>query len=116
MAAKSGKANYIPSRGDFIWLQFDPQAGYEQAGHRPALVLSPIVYNQRTGLLIACPITSQIKGYPFEVEVAEPSIKGVILTDQVKNLDWRQREARFIATAGPHTIATVLEKIAVLLD
>ena len=88
---------YVPRRGDAIWLNFNPQSGHEQAGRRPALVLSPENYNLKTGLAVLCPITSQIKGYPFEVEL--PSglpVKGAILADQVKSLDWRAREAALI--------------------
>ena len=109
-------AGYTPDRGDYIWLEFDRQSGHEQSGRRPALVLSPWSYNQKTGLLIACPITSQVKGYPFEVEVAEPSLGGVILADQVKSLDWRARRASLIGKSGPHTITAVLTKITLLFD
>src|SRR5438067_4938950 len=85
---------YVPERGDVVWLAFDPQAGHEQAGRRPAIVLSPAVYNGRSGLALCCPITSQVKGYPFEVAIPPGlSIAGVILADQVKSLDWRARRA-----------------------
>jgi mRNA interferase MazF len=91
------KPVYIPRRGDAVWLNFNPQSGHEQAGHRPALVLSPEEYNRKTGLAIFCPITSQVKGYPFEVKLpAGLPVTGVILADQVKSLDWQVREAALI--------------------
>ena len=86
---------YVPARGDLVWLEFNPQAGHEQAGHRPALVLSPQEYNRRVGLALVCPVTSQVKGYPFEVVL--PSglpISGAVLSDQMKSLDWKARRAR----------------------
>jgi mRNA interferase MazF len=82
----------VPEAGDVVWLEFDPQAGHEQAGHRPAVVLSPANYNGRTGLMVCCPLTTQIKGYPFEVLLASQS-GSAVLSDQVKNLDWRARRA-----------------------
>ena len=88
-----GRASaYVPDRGDLVWLDFDPQAGREQAGRRPALVLSPKAYNQKVGLALLCPITSQVKGYPFETAIP-PGLKvsGVVLADHVKNMDWRVR-------------------------
>jgi mRNA interferase MazF len=94
---------YVPDRGDIVWLQFNPQSGHEQSGKRPALTLSPKTYNQKVGLAIFCPITSQEKGYPFEVKVRSSKISGVILADQVKSLDWRKREAEFIVKA-PSTV------------
>ena len=91
------KPVYIPRRGDAIWLNFNPQSGHEQAGRRPALVLSPEEYNRKTGLAIFCPITSQVKGYPFEVKLpAGLPVTGVVLADQVKSLDWQVREASLI--------------------
>lgn len=83
---------YVPDAGDIVWLDFDPQVGHEQAGHRPALVLSPAVYNEKVGLMLCCPMTTQIKGYPFEVLIAgtRPS---AVLSDQIKSLDWRKRNA-----------------------
>ena len=91
------KTGYVPDRGDVIWLEFDPQAGHEQAGKRPAFVLSPKAYNERTGLMLCCPITSKIKGYTFEVLLPEGlEITGAILTDQIRNLDFQARNARFI--------------------
>ena len=88
---------YVPRRGDAVWLQFDPQAGSKQAGRRPAVVISPEVYNGRVGLMICCPITNQQKGYPFEVALPDGvGVTGVVLSDQVKSLDWRVRQADFI--------------------
>ena len=85
---------YVPERGDIVWITFNPQAGHEQAGRRPAVVLSPKAYNGKVGLALLCPITSQIKGYPFEVALPEGlPVGGVILSDQVKNLDWKARNA-----------------------
>jgi mRNA interferase MazF len=91
------KPVYIPRRGDAVWLNFNPQSGHEQAGRRPALVLSPEEYNRKTGLAIFCPITSQVKGYPFEVKLpAGLPVNGVVLADQVKSLDWQVRDAALI--------------------
>src|SRR5256885_16000123 len=88
---------YAPDQGDAVWVTFNPQAGHEQAGRRPALVLSPSAYNRKVGLAILCPITNQIKGYPFEIRIPEGlKVTGTILSDQVKNLDWKARQAEFI--------------------
>ena len=107
---------YAPDRGDFVWLEFNPQAGHEQAGHRPALVISPGAYNRRVGLALCCPITSQVKGYPFEVAlpVGVP-VAGVVLSDQVKSLDWRARKAKRIGKASAAVIDEVLGKLATLV-
>ncbi|MGH9421802.1 MAG: endoribonuclease MazF, partial [Thermoanaerobaculia bacterium] len=97
MKTRTRTRKYVPDRGDAVWLTFDPQAGHEQSGRRPALVLSPRIYNSRTGLAILCPVTTQIKGYPFEVSI--PSglpVSGVVLADQVRNLDWQARKASLI--------------------
>lgn len=108
---------YVPERGDVVWLQFTPQAGHEQSGHRPALVISPRPYNQKVGLALFCPITSSIKGYPFEVVFPEGhEISGAILSDQVKSLDWRVRNAKLISRAPEFVIDEVLAKILTLLD
>jgi mRNA interferase MazF len=108
---------YIPDRGDVVWLNFNPQAGHEQAGRRPALVLSPAAYNGKVGLAIVCPITSQVKGYPFEVEIpAGLSVRGVILSDQVKSLDWRMRQAEQIGQLPASTLSQVLQKLGALLE
>ncbi len=108
--------NYIPERGDLIWLNFTPQSGHEQAGKRPAIVLSPQKYNRKTGLLITCPITSKIKGYPFEVAVDGKNISGVVLSDQVKNFDWKTRKIIFIEKASNETLEKVQEKLLVLIQ
>ena len=108
---------YVPDRGDVVWITLNPQAGHEQAGRRPAVVLSPAAYNGRVGLAILCPITNQIKGYPFEV-VLPPSlaVMGAVLSDQVKSLDWRARTATFICALPPATIAEVLQKLNTLVS
>lgn len=108
---------YIPNRGDIIWLTFNPQAGHEQAGRRPALVLSPAAYNGKVGLAILCPITSQVKGYPFEVIVPENLlVHGAILSDQVKSLDWVARETDFACHLPPETLEEVMQKLNTLLS
>ena len=106
----------IPDRGDAVWIQFNPQAGHEQAGRRPALVLSPAAYNTKVGLAILCPITSQIKGYPFEVRVRGQRVEGVVLADQVKSLDWRVRQAEVIERLPDAVTAEVLHKLNTLLS
>jgi mRNA interferase MazF len=105
---------YVPEAGDIVWLQFDPQAGHEQAGHRPALVLSPARYNGPRGMMICCPMTSRIKGYPFEV-VESHDPPSVILADQVKSLDWRARRATRKGTISARAMAEVQAKIKALL-
>lgn len=108
---------YIPKRGDVVWITFTPQAGHEQAGRRPALVLSPAAYNEKVGLAILCPVTSQVKGYPFEVAIPDGlEVSGVILSDQVKNLDWRARQAELACKLPVGTVAEVLQKLSTLLD
>ena len=108
--------SYVPDTGDLVWLTFDPQAGREQRGRRPALVLSPRIYNQRTQLAIACPITSQVKGYPFEVPLPEGSpVEGVILSDHLKSLDWKTRRAEPAGSVDSATLAEVRERIRPLL-
>lgn len=108
---------YIPDRGDAVWLQFDPQAGHEQAGRRPALVLSPASYNGLVGLALLCPITNQIKGYPFEVRVPpDQPVTGVVLADQVKSLDWRVRRAEHICRLPEAVVLAVLQRLGALLD
>ncbi len=107
---------YVPDRGDIVWLQFNPQAGHEQAGHRPALVLSPASYNQLSGLMLCCPMTSHKKGYPFEVVVTDaPDQMSVVLADQVKSLDWKVRKAVKKGTASSDVIAETLSKLQALL-
>ena len=105
---------YVPDAGDIVWLQFDPQAGHEQAGHRPALVLTPAAYNGPRGMMICCPLTSRIKGYPFEVVVAEDP-PSVMLVDQVKSLDWRARRATHKGRVAADTLAEVQAKLRALL-
>lgn len=108
------RAPYIPDAGDIVWLQFDPQAGHEQAGHRPALVISPAAYNGKTGLMVCCPLTTRIKGYPFEVAIAgKPD--SVVLADQVKNLDWRARRARHKGRVSAAELAEVRAKLRALI-
>ena len=106
---------YIPDVGDIIWLEFDPQAGHEQAGHRPALVLTPAIYNRQTGLLICCPLTTKVKGYPFEVDIAGTP-QNVVLSDQIKSLDWRIRHAKFKGKINHRQLSEVKAKIATLLQ
>ena len=108
---------YLPDRGDAVWIMLNPQAGHEQVGRRPAVVLSPAAYNGRVGLAILCPITNQIKGYPFEV-VLPPglAVTGAVLSDQVKSLDWRARTATFICALPPAMIAEVLQKLTTLVS
>jgi mRNA interferase MazF len=107
---------YVPDRGDAIWLAFNPQTGHEQAGRRPALVLSPAAYNGRVGLLLCCPITTQIKGYPFEVGIPPGlPVSGVVLSDQIKSLDWQARRADFIVTLSQPVVDAVLGKLETLL-
>lgn len=107
---------YVPDRGDAIWLNFTPQAGHEQAGHRPALVLSPESYNRKAGLALLCPITSQEKGYPFEVSLSNvDEVHGVVLADQVKSLDWRERDAELIEEVPEALTREVISKVQALL-
>ncbi len=108
---------YIPDCGDIVWLTFTPQSGHEQAGRRPAVVISPLVYNEKTDLAIFCPITNQVKGYPFEVSIPENSgIDGVILSDQVKSLDWKSRKAEFICKLPKPSLEETMSKIRALLN
>ena len=107
---------YVPDRGHAVWMNFNPQAGHEQAGHRPALVISPASYNGRTGLALCCPITNQIKGYPCEVKIeGNPSISGVVLADQIKNLDWRVRGVKFVTVVDDSVLEEVVAKFEALL-
>ena len=106
---------YEPERGDVVWLTFNPQSGHEQAGRRPALILSPFAYNVKVGLAILCPITRKVKGYPFEVMLPDGMEVGVVLADQVKSLDWRTRKAEFICRLPKTTVDEVLQKLNTLL-
>jgi mRNA interferase MazF len=109
--------NYVPQCGDAVWITLNPQSGHEQAGRRPAVVLSPQNYNGKVGLAILCPITNQIKGYPFEVLLpAGLPVAGAILSDQVKSLDWRARNAELICALPNETISEVLQKLVTLLS
>ena len=111
---KSG--SYVPERGDIVWLNFTPQTGHEQRGKRPALILSPKIYNEKTSLCICVPITSKIKGYPFEIALTKGlEIQGVILSDQIKNMDFRAREVSFICTAPKNVLAKVQKNVQALL-
>lgn len=110
------KRRYVPKRGDVVWLSFQPQAGHEQRGRRPALVLSPAAYNGRVGLALFCPITSQVKGYPFEVTIpAGLTVSGAVLSDQVKSLDWRARQAEYVGRLPQAQVLEVLAKVGALL-
>jgi mRNA interferase MazF len=112
----SPPTGYVPDRGDAVWITFNPQAGHEQAGRRPALVLSPAAYNGKVGLAIFCPITSQIKGYPFEVLIpAGLAVAGAVLADQAKSLDWRARDTRRICVLPRPVVSEVLRRLATLL-
>jgi mRNA interferase MazF len=106
---------FVPNSGDIVWLEFSPQAGHEQAGHRPALVLSPAAYNSKTGTMLCCPITTQIKGYPFEVLIHAEGVSGAVLSDQVKNLDWKARKAKPKGKASVEELDEVRAKISSLL-
>ena len=107
--------SYVPDRGDIVWLNFTPQAGHEQRGTRPAIIISPKIYNKKTNLALCCPITSNIKGYPFEVVVRGKKIDGVILSDHLKNLDWKAREIKFIEKASTLVLTECIEKISTLI-
>ena len=109
-------AAYTPAQGDLVWLDFTPQAGHEQAGRRPGLVLSPKAYNKAVGLALICPVTRQAKGYPFEVPLPEGlPVAGVVLSDHLKSQDWRVRQAKWIATLDEATLAAVLHRARTLL-
>jgi mRNA interferase MazF len=107
--------SYIPDRGDIVWLNFSPQQGHEQTGIRPALILSPKNYNQSSKLMLTCPITSKIKQYPFEVRVRAKKIDGVVLADQVKNVDWSARNMTFVEKAPYEVLEQTQEFIEALL-
>ena len=115
MATRAPAHTYVPDTGDVVWLEFDPQAGHEQAGHRPALVLSPASYNGKTGLMVCCPLSSQIKRYPFEVVAQVDGRAGVVLADQVKSLDWRIRRAKKKGTLEEAVLSEVRAKVKALL-
>ena len=106
--------SYVPDAGEIVWISFSPQAGHEQAGHRPAVVLSPAAYNAKTSLMVCCPMTTQIKNYPFEVLVTSGG-PSAVLADQVKSLDWRKRRAKRKGTISPAELAEVRAKIRALI-
>jgi mRNA interferase MazF len=105
---------YVPDSGDIVWINFDPQAGHEQAGHHPAVVLSPAAYNTKTSLMLCCPMTTQIKNYPFEVLISGPT-RSAVLADQMKSLDWRRRRAKRKGAVSPAELAEVRAKIRALI-
>ena len=108
---------YIPERGDAVWINFNPQAGHEQAGRRPAVVLSPGAYNRKVGLAVFCPITSRVKGYPFEVVLPKGiEVRGAVLSDQVRNLDWRARKAALICKLPDDITREILGKLSTLIS
>ena len=110
------KKEYIPERGDIVWLNFNPQSGHEQQGKRPAIVISPKEYNEKVGLGLFCPITTKIKNYPFEVRIENEKISGVVLSDQIKSLDWKTREIEFIVKENSNKTDEIISKISVLLS
>ncbi len=110
-----GNKGYVPERGDIVWLDFNPQAGHEQRGRRPALTLSFRAYNEKIGLGLFCPITSKVKGYPFEVEITAGVIQGAVLSDQIKSLDWMERNIEFIEKIDSAKLQEIIEKIEVIL-
>ena len=116
MVTRPAKRPDAPDRGDVVWLDHEPRAGHEQAGRRPTLVLSPKAYNAATGLMLCCPVTNQIKGYPFEVElIGVKGLKGVVLSDQLRSLHWQARGAQRIGRAADDVVIDVLAKVKVLL-
>lgn len=109
------KKDYMPNRRDLVWIDFNPVRGHEQANIRPALVLSPKAYNQKTGLMIVVAITSQVKGYPYEVVINEKEIAGVVLTDQIRTLDYKERRVKYIVTVSQKIMSDVQENISTLI-
>jgi mRNA interferase MazF len=107
---------YVPDAGEVVWLEFDPQAGHEQAGHRPALVISPASYNRKSGLMVCCPLTTQIKGYPFEVVTQVDGVDCAVLSDQVKSLDWKIRRAKKKGVVSAEVMLHVKAKIKALMQ
>ena len=107
---------YIPDTGEVVWLEFDPQAGHEQAGHRPALVISPASYNGKTGLMVCCPMSTKIKGHPFEVVTQVDGVDYAVLSDQVKSLDWKARRAKKKAAVDEEVLVHVRAKMKALLQ
>jgi len=111
----ASRRTYVPEAGDIVWLQFDPQAGHEQAGHRPALVLSPAIYNSKAQLMVCCPLSTKVKNHPFEVQLTMNGVEGVVLSDQVKSLDWKVRQAIKKDSASDAVMREVKAKIRALL-
>jgi mRNA interferase MazF len=109
-------SHYTPQRGDIVWLEFDPQAGHEQKGRRPALVISHGKYNEKVSLALFCPITSKTKNYPFEVPISKAKITGSILSDQIKSLDWKARKAEFIERITDEEMNSVIDRIQLLIE
>jgi len=109
-------STYVPDAGHVVWLEFDPQAGHEQAGHRPALVISPASYNRKSGLMVCCPLTTQIKGYPFEVVTQVDGVDCAVLSDQVKSLDWKIRRAKKKAVVSAEVMLHVKAKMKALMQ
>lgn len=109
-------SKYVPERGDLVWIAFDPQAGHEQSGRRPGLVITPLSYNAKVGLALICPVTSQVKGYPFEVALPKGRIDGVVLADQIRSLDWAARGAEKASQVDENVLNEVLAKIAALVQ
>ena len=107
---------YVPDTGEVVWLEFDPQAGHEQAGHRPALVISPASYNGKTGLMVCCPMSTKIKGHPFEVVTQVDGVDCAVLSDQVKSLDWKVRRAKKKAAVDEEVLVHVRAKMKALLQ
>jgi mRNA interferase MazF len=108
--------SYIPDVGDVVWIEFSPQVGHEQIGRRPGVVLSPQIYNEKAGLAIICPVTSQVKGYPFEVVLpAKLQVRGVILADQIRSLDWRQRRVQKFGKLSSAVLDEVRQRIAAVI-
>ena len=107
---------YVPDTGEVVWLEFDPQAGHEQAGHRPALVISPASYNAKTGLMVCCPMSAKIKGHPFEVVTQVDGVDCAVLSDQVKSLDWKVRRAKKKAVVSEDVLVNVRAKMKALLQ
>ena len=107
---------YVPDAGEVVWLEFDPQAGHEQAGQRPALVISPASYNSKTGLMVCCPMSTKLKGYPFEVMTHVDGVDCAVLSDQVKSLDWKVRRAKKKAVVSADVLVHVRAKLKALLQ
>ncbi len=110
------KHGYVPAQGDVVWLDFNPQQGHDQRGRRPALVISSTEYNDKVGLALFCPVTSRVKGYPFEVELRDAKVNGVVLSDQVQSLDWRARRIEFIEKIESDIFADVKYRLLLLID